>query len=139
MIDDVTARVTCHDGVAGCCLLSPSLSLALLLSRQSPLSSGIDGIMTSHILTAVFLIIVLSIVLNHSEGLVRRKDVAFIAAGVRSNNRRPTINSALFSAQPPPRRLLKKVNQREHDDYIQVIDYSSSNADTLQSHSAYKQ
>mmetsp|Transcript_16313 Transcript_16313/g.23125 ORF Transcript_16313/g.23125 Transcript_16313/m.23125 type:complete len:187 (+) Transcript_16313:77-637(+) len=81
--------------------------------------------MTSHI-SAVFFI-VLSIVLNHSEGLLRRKDAAFIAAGVRSNKRRPTINSALFSAQPPPRRLLKKRKNKRRERMESAIKNKDAN------------
>mmetsp|Transcript_25124 Transcript_25124/g.39463 ORF Transcript_25124/g.39463 Transcript_25124/m.39463 type:complete len:186 (-) Transcript_25124:88-645(-) len=80
--------------------------------------------MTSHI-PAVFFI-VLIIVLNHTEGLPRRKDVAFIA-GVRSNNRRPTINSALFSAQPPPRRLLKKRKNKRRERMESAIKNKDAN------------
>ena len=42
---------------------------------------------------------------------------AFIAAGVGCKNKKcPTINTSLFSTQPPPRRLLKKVIKKRNDD-----------------------
>eukprot|EP00984_Skeletonema_dohrnii_P017107 scaffold7715_cov91-Skeletonema_dohrnii-CCMP3373.AAC.8 len=77
------------------------------IARSSPvlLPTRIDGKMTSHVLA---LFIILGILLDFSEGLPWRKDVAFAAPAVGRNRRRQTINTSLFSTQQPPRRLLKK-------------------------------
>ncbi|KAL7492220.1 hypothetical protein ACHAWT_001391 [Skeletonema menzelii] len=70
--------------------------------------------MTSHIFLVVLII---SSSLLFGEGLRRRTDAAFIAAGVGvcSNKKCPTINTALFSTQPPPRRMLKKRKNKRRE------------------------